>query len=352
LTKDRSDEVRNYILENAERLGKGVASAAVERFGITRQAVSKHLRKLLGERALTATGNTRSRSYKLAPLVNWSRVYAIEPNLAEHEVWLNDVRPLLAGLPPNVLDIWEFCFTEMFNNAVDHSAGRSIVCRVRRTVFETWVGIGDDGIGIFRKIQQAMNLAEPRQAILELSKGKLTTDPTRHTGQGIFFTSRLLDAFEIRSSGAHFTHNASADIILDVPGTEGGTAVHMLLDNRSLRTAKAIFDQYSSMDDDYGFTKTVVPVHLAQFGDEKLVSRSQAKMLLARIDRFATAVLDFKGVNSIGHSFADEIFRVFALAHPNISLPTLNTAPEVKKIIDAADARKLADQQERMRSSE
>ena len=55
--------------------------------------------------------------------------------------------------------------------------------------------------------------------------------------------------------------------------------------------------------DDYSFAKTVVPVRLAKIGDENLVSRSQAKRLLQRVDRFRCVVLDFDQVGSIGQAF-------------------------------------------------
>ncbi len=71
----------------------------------------------------------------------------------------------------------------------------------------------------------------------------------------------------------------------------------MLLANQSDRTPEDVFRRYASEEDDYGFTKTVVPVRLAREGSEQLVSRSQAKRLLARVDRFATVILDFSGVD-------------------------------------------------------
>ncbi len=91
--------------------------------------------------------------------------------------------------------------------------------------------------------------------------------------------------------------------------------------------------------DDYGFTKTVVPVKLAQYGDEYLVSRSQAKRLLSRIDRFKTVLFDFHGVEAIGQSFADEIFRVFSEQHPNMQLLDIRANPEVEKMISRARSR-------------
>src|SRR5882762_5697831 len=54
-------------------------------------------------------------------------------------------------------------------------------------------------VAIFRKIATALGLANEAHAILELTKGKLTTDRQRHSGEGIFFTSRMFDWFGILS---------------------------------------------------------------------------------------------------------------------------------------------------------
>ena len=125
------------------------------------------------------------------------------------------------------------------------------------------------------------------------------------------------------------------DWILERPESTDGTTVFMKLSNHSARTDKQVFDQYSS-GDDYGFTKTVVPVRLAQYGDDRLISRSQAKRLLARIDRFRSVLFDFKAVEIIGQSFADEIFRVFAQGHPDIEIIPINATPQVQQMINAA----------------
>jgi hypothetical protein len=174
------------------------------------------------------------------------------------------------------------------------------------------------------------------QAILELSKGKLTTDPDRHTGQGIFFTSRMLDEFSILSRGAYFSHEATqpADWILPDDDPDTSTMVTMELDNNTERTLKDVFDQYSS-GDNYDFSKTVVPLRLAKFGEEKLISRSQAKRALARVERFKSVVFDFAGVEMIGQAFADEIFRIWAKAHGDVVCTVIDAGPAVRKTIAA-----------------
>ena len=77
---------------------------------------------------------------------------------------------------------------------------------------------------------------------------------------------------------------------------------------------------------------------LAQYGTDPLISRSHAKRILACLESFAEAILDFSGVDSIGQAFADEIFRVFARAHPGVKLTPIHANEEVNRMIRRAIA--------------
>lgn len=80
-----------------------------------------------------------------------------------------------------------------------------------------------------------------------------------------------------------------------------------------------------------------VLVSLAQdTKDDILMSRSQAKRLLARCDLFNDVTLDFTHVKQIGQAFADEIFRVFQKQNPDIRIDWVNTNKEVEKMIKRA----------------
>ena len=333
----RGEDIRRYILDNIDKHPTDINRLTATHFKITRQAVNKHLQRLTAENAVSETGKTRNRAYKLSPQSEWNKEYRITTDLAEDLTWRTDIQPIIGQIPGNVLDIWHYGFTEMFNNAIDHSGGADILVQVRKTAIDTEMLISDNGVGIFRKIQTAMNLLDERHAILELSKGKLTTDPSNHSGKGIFFTSRMFDSFDILSGDIYFCYlfGKPEDWILEREQFVKGTAVWMKLNNHTARTTKKIFDQYSS-GDDYGFNKTVVPVKLAQYGNDKLISRSQAKRLLARVELFKVVMFDFKDVDSIGQAFGDEIFRVFARKYPEIDLHTVHTNPEVKRMIDRA----------------
>ena len=286
---------------------------------------------------LLAEGNTRSRTYKLAPAASVSFIYRIADGLEEDIVWREDVRPFIGTLPENVLEIWHFAFTEMFNNAIDHSDGAHIYVQLSKNALNTEIAIADDGIGIFTKIQQQCGLLDERQAIFELSKGKLTTDSKNHSGQGIFFTSRMASQFQILSGGVFFSHNIDSvhDWMSERKTYSSGTTVFMNIENHTARSYRKVMNQYS-VGDSYGFNKTVVPVNLAKYGADQLVSRSQAKRVLARFDQFAQVILDFTGVETVGQAFADQIFRVFPIEHPEVVLIPSHANRETMGIIQAA----------------
>lgn len=65
-----------------------------------------------------------------------------------------------------------------------------------------------------------------------------------------------------------------------------------------------------------------------------LVTRSQAKQLVAIIDTCAEVVLDFAGVESIGQGFADELLRVWPLAHPDVQVVITGTNPTVRRMAE------------------
>lgn len=338
-----SEDCRAFILDNVEKYPSDIAKVVAEKFSISRQAANKHLQKLVAENILGITGNTKSRVYSLIPQVVLTKTYFLSDKLSEDEIWKRDIKPALGLMPDNVLNIWNYCFTEMFNNVIDHSAAQKVTIGLKKSAIATQIILDDDGVGIFKKIQAKLGLLDERHAVLELAKGKFTTDPANHSGEGIFFSSRACDDYNILSGDVYFTHEFGRreDWILESTEAVKGTVVIMKLKNHTSRKLKKIFDQYTS-GDDYGFNKTVVPVKLTQYGDDALVSRSQAKRLLNRVDRFKTVIFDFKGVESVGQAFADEIFRVFANQYPQISLLESNANKDVSAMISRARAASIS----------
>lgn len=336
--RPNSEQVNNYLLSHITLLPPdSLVEAAASAFGITRQAIHKRLKKLEADGHLTSEGRTRAKKYYPVWLGEITKHYTMTPDLAEDKILRQDFTPGFPDLKVEVRHIVEYGFSEMVNNVIDHSEGKELIVDLRWTKAIISLSVQDDGVGIFSKIRREKGLEDERHALLELSKGKLTTDPVHHTGQGIFFTSRVFDEFNILSGGLFFKHSEySGDWLIQDDETEGGTRIDMLIMRDTNRTLKEVFDKYSADDEDLSFSMTRVPVSLARYGDELLVSRSQARRLLARFDAFRSVVLDFKGVAQIGQAFADEIFRVFRNTHSSVTVSYVNAEPEVERMIARA----------------
>ena len=170
-----------------------------------------------------------------------------------------------------------------------------------------------------------MNLPDRRLALLELSKGRVTTDSANHSGEGIFFTSRAFSSFRLQANGIAYERSQSQASPVTFPSPPAlpaaaglerpGTLVQLALRLDSPVVLRELFAHYTTgAPDDLTFDRTVVPVKLARLGRENLLSRSQARRITSRVDGFRLVVLDFEGVPEIGQAFAvmAMIRRVFA----------------------------------------
>ena len=233
-------------------------------------------------------------------------------------------------------DICEYGFTEIFNNAIEHSEGNVVLVTTEWDKDTVKISVADNGIGIFKKIKTAFNLADERESILQLSKGKLTTDPKNHTGEGIFFVSRCFDRFAITTNKllyCRFSDNNDWFVESRDDKTESGTCVSMKIDVKSKRNQKDIFDSFTNPET-YKFDRTHIWVQLSKAEEENYVSRSQAKRLLAGLEKFKEVILDFKNVAAAGQGFVDEVFRVFKNNHPEIQVTYTNANDDVKFMIE------------------
>ncbi len=337
-TSKRADLIRRFLLNAIKAGNAGYFHDAMETFELSRQAIHGHLSALVKAGLLAATGNTRARNYVLGP-VRTHEVSLPLKGLSESDVYYRDFGFVFKDLPREIENICHYGFTEMLNNAIDHSGGEQVFVVVERTVSKLTIYITDDGEGIFEHIARLMGLHDLRESLLELSKGKLTTDPDNHSGQGIFFSSRAFDQFFIASDDLTFSHidGDERDWLLHTKKMENGTMVFMEIALASPRTLKAVFDAYTgSEEEDFAFNKTIVPIKMALYEGERLVSRSQAKRILNRVDKFTTVILDFSGVDTIGQAFADEVFRVFARQQPHITLQAVHMTEDVRRMVIAA----------------
>ncbi|HDR1867395.1 TPA: STAS-like domain-containing protein [Pasteurella multocida] len=104
----------------------------------------------------------------------------------------------------------------------------------------------------------------------------------------------------------------------------------MEIANNSTKELTEVFEQFTS---GLNFSKTLVPVKLAQIEGFTLMSRSQAKRLVTRFEKFSDVLLDFKDVQIVGQGFADQLFRVFKNEHPNVNLIPINMSEDVEFMV-------------------
>jgi hypothetical protein len=100
-----------------------------------------------------------------------------------------------------------------------------------------------------------------------------------------------------------------------------GTRIRFRVSRKNPPRLATLFERFCPQSE-LRFTHTEVAVRLLLQTDGSLVLRSQAKRLMLGLDKFESARLDVAGVNTFGQGFADEVFRVWARAHPSATLHT------------------------------
>jgi anti-sigma regulatory factor (Ser/Thr protein kinase) len=326
------DDIAQFVLEKISKHPEDVVSLVSSTFGISRPRAYEHVMRQVKLGKVIKTGRTSATKYFLANADKLELHFQLDKSLKEDEVWAKYLKPKISAYSENVYRICNYGFTEILNNAIDHSEGSKVLCTFSIRDGTLRMTVLDNGVGIFYKIQHALNLPSAREAVLHLSKGKLTTDPTRHSGQGIFFTSRVMDNFGILSDGMQYRfYNGDWLLSKERALPDSGTYVFMEIRLDSTRTIREVFDQYSDIET--GFHKTVVAVELSDDPNDPHVSRSQAKRLLAGCERFKHILLDFKNVPAVGQAFVDEIFRVFQNEHPDIKITYVNANSDVDFMI-------------------
>lgn len=317
----------------------------MQRLAISRRRAGRLLDQLVAAQWLQSTGTPRRPHHRPGALRQVVMRYPLA-GLQEDAPWRRDFAPCF-GLPAEVERMTRHAFTELVNNAIDHSGGENVTVSMRQTPLQLQLLVSDDGIGLFERIDQSFAIDEPALAMLELSKGKLTSAPDWHSGHGLFFTSRLADVFDLHANAVSFQCRGwQRQRWVAQPPTAAlrgrpGTSIYLAISLETARTLDAVLRECSLQRDGYAFECTRVPLQLLAGGpgrDSALVSRAEARRVASRLAQFRRAELDFSGIDEIGHGFADELFRVTTREHPNVELVPLAASAQVAAMIAAVQA--------------
>lgn len=332
LPQGRFREIVDRLLDRHVDFRTGEAATAA---GISRQAAHRRLAAMVRRRELAREGRGRGARYRRGERSGVTLAYA-RKGLEEDRVWTEALErvPFLRAVPANAIRILRYALTEIVNNAIDHSRSARIEIVFPPPVPVIAFEVLDRGVGIFDHLRRRLRLPSRIAALGELSKGKATTEPSRHTGEGIFFVSKIADVFEIESADLKWTvDNLRSDMAAgSVSPPRKGTRVRFEVRPGKKRTLKRLFDEYT---EDFEFTRTRVVVKLFALG-VRFISRSEAKRLLTGLERFGEVILDFTGVEEIGQGFADEVFRVWARSHAKVRLKPVHMARAVEFMIRRA----------------
>jgi len=328
-------DITSWITEAALVHPQALAQHLCERLAVGRGTARRLLRELEQHQWLRRDGTPRRPRHAPGLLRQVVRSYPLD-RLQEDLPWARDFAPCFE-LPPAVARIAQHVFTELLNNAIDHSGGTRVVVSMRQTPTQLQLLVSDDGRGLFEVIGDNFDITDPTLAMLELAKGKLSSQPLRHTGRGLFFTARLADVMDLHANAAAFQQRQwQADQWQPVRSAcRAGTSVYVAICLDTERTVDDVMRRHSLDGAGYGFERTVVPLKLLAGAPAVLESRAQARRVASRLAQFRRIDVDFNGVTDVGHAFADELFRVFGGGHPELRLVPVNMAPAVAALVDS-----------------
>ena len=335
-------DIRSLILRQAKKKGSVRVADITKVTGFSRAYVNRFFQELRREGKIALVGKANRAHYVLATR---ERLRAAKKATREvnrtlrneslsEDLILSRIREetgIFLGLRKNVSQVVDYAFTEMLNNAIEHSRSERIFVRMKRTDEGLDFRVVDRGIGIFRNIMETRGLQSELEAIQDLLKGKQTTDPERHSGEGIFFTSKAADRMNIKGSGKKLIFdNLLEDVFVEDIKPIIGTEVEFWISDGSTKDLTKLFASYAG--ESYKFGKTVVTVDLYK-PEGSYVSRSQARRILTGLEKFKVIVLDFKDVGTVGQAFADEVFRVWKSHHPDIQVKVQNANQNIQFMI-------------------
>lgn len=303
--------------------------------GLSPQAVLHHLNAFRDEGLVRLVGQGRSAKWErcFSARFQWSRDAAHE--VGESLMWAEVKHALatdLADVSDPTLKVLEYTVTEILNNAIDHSEGSAIFVQVAFDPRDVTIIVGDDGIGAFRKVREHFQLPTDLEAIAHIAKGRQTTAPDAHTGQGLFFSSRMVDLFEIEAGGRLWrVDNVRDDSTIASSIERPGTRVVLRTSKQGTLTPKEVFDRHSI--EEFEFDRGTFRVSLVSHGHE-FISRSEAKRLAVGLNLYGAVELDFSGVDFVGQGFVDELFRVWVNANPGTTITYVNANETVRFMIE------------------
>ena len=330
------DQIKQFILENLTRHQKDIIKAAIHKFGISRQAILKHMHTLISENRVVAYGKTRDRFYELKPRVNYSKTVKISDEFSYIEILQNQILPNLNMLSKNVYDICEFSIMALLSNTIDHANASRLYYKLYVNDNDVHIILSDNGRGIFDHVNRSLQLNNLLTAVIEIAKGHVTSDPENHSGDELRTVIHLFDKVTIDASGLCLTYtNPKQEWTSSVSMQQTGTRFHLEINTKSRRTLQNVFLKIF----DHENKMVRIPVNLVRNGNEQVSSRLQARRLLHNIRDLKKIEFDFHNIDLIGPAFADELVRKTKEKNQSMDIKWINANKMVDVLMSRAISR-------------
>ena len=325
-------KIKRFIIDNLSEHQKDIVKTSITKFGLSRPAILKHMNDLIKSGKVAVNGNTRDRTYRLLPLVNYIQSFKLKTIDNIDHLIIDEFLFKLKFCTKNIYEICEFGITTLLNNVIDHSDANMFKIEILVVGQDIQITIEDDGIGLFENINQKLKLNNYHLAAIELSKGKANNPSDHQLGVDVYLLFHLFNEVSIDADGVRLIRDCFNDewkfFSSDVTK---GTKICIKTNFHYQKTCSDVFKTALIEPRQYK-----IPISLARANKEKFISRRQADNLLYNISDLEKIEFDFKGVSLIGPAFADELIRKVKEKNNNIQIGWINTTDVIDLLMKRA----------------
>ncbi|MEM7016154.1 MAG: hypothetical protein AAF512_02300 [Pseudomonadota bacterium] len=162
----KGNVIQDCILHHLDDNPTNIVDVVAAELPVPRHRVNRHVRRLVNDGIIESMGLAGQPYYALKVFHNKEfRVFLSSNTPQVEQTWLNEIEPMLAELPENVLSIWRYGFNAILHNAEIHSDADSVLVCLKKTALTVEISLLDDGQGIFQHLCRALQLPDESCAV-------------------------------------------------------------------------------------------------------------------------------------------------------------------------------------------
>ena len=131
LTEEKRNRIKRYILEKIYDKDKNVASHVSKTFEVSLNTVYRYIRELERDAVIYKEDDV----YKLTKIKESFVLHCSGNKLEEDLIYSEYIAKHIKNFEDNVQRIWQYAFTEMMNNAIEHSQSEEIFFSISSNYF-------------------------------------------------------------------------------------------------------------------------------------------------------------------------------------------------------------------------